>query len=456
MRVLLLFLPATLAFALDPCRIRVVDAENGWPVPRVGLETTDHVAFWTDNAGVIAFDLSEAMGRETWLSVLADGYEVAADGFGNRGVRLIPEPGGEHEIQVRRTSLAKRLGRLTGGGLFAESQRFGEHLDWEESGALGRDSVQNAVHRGRMFWAWGDTVVPRYPLGLFHMTAAVTDMRPLDRFEPPLKLRFEHLRGSDGRIGNVADVAPDDPGPTWLNGFSSLPDKTGSHRLVATYAKIEPPLSAYRIGLCTWNEATGNFESVRVLWEKGEEGGVPPPVPSGHPVSWTDEEGRKWILFGDPFPTLRIPASYEAWLDPDRWEQVEAPKAILSVGGESIRVHRGAISWNEFRGRWVVVFCEQGGKPSPLGEIWYAEADSPFGPWGRAVKVLSHRQHSFYNPKIHPGFTPANSPVLLFEGTYTRSFSKGAAATPRHDYNQVLYRLDLDDPGLDPARKPPE
>jgi putative spermidine/putrescine transport system ATP-binding protein len=33
----------------------------------------------------------------------------------------------------------------------------------------------------------------------------------------------------------------------------------------------------------------------------------PPPTPMGHPVFWTDEAGRKWLLFGDPFPTLRCP-----------------------------------------------------------------------------------------------------------------------------------------------------
>jgi hypothetical protein len=42
----------------------------------------------------------------------------------------------------------------------------------------------------------------------------------------------------------------------------------------------------------------------------------------------------------------------------------------------------------------------------------------------------------------------AHSPILLFEGTYTQRFAKNPAATLRHDYNQILYRLDLDDPAL--------
>jgi hypothetical protein len=93
------------------------------------------------------------------------------------------------------------------------------------------------------------------------------------------------------------------------------------------------------------------------------------------------------------------------------------------------------------------------GEPSAFGEVWYAEADSPFGPWGPAVKILSHKNYSFYNPRLHPEFTPADSPILLFEGTYSQTFANRPEPTPRYDYNQIMYRLDLDDPKLAPAQK---
>jgi hypothetical protein len=93
------------------------------------------------------------------------------------------------------------------------------------------------------------------------------------------------------------------------------------------------------------------------------------------------------------------------------------------------------------------------GKPSLLGELWYAEAERPTGPWGTAVKVLSHENYTFYNPRLHPEFTPEGSPILLFEGTYTAEFANHAKPTPRYDYNQILYRLDLDDSALAPAQR---
>jgi hypothetical protein len=118
-----------------------------------------------------------------------------------------------------------------------------------------------------------------------------------------------------------------------------------------------------------------------------------------------------------------------------------------------VKPDSGSIAWNQFRRRWVTVFMETFGKPSAYGEIWYAEADSPYGPWGPAVKVLSHRNYTFYNPRIHPEFTPPDSPILLFEGTYTHTFADRPQITPRYDYNQILYRLDLDDAKLKPAQE---
>lgn len=39
---------------------------------------------------------------------------------------------------------------------------------------------------------------------------------------------------------------------------------------------------------------------------------------------------------------------------------------------------------------------------------------------------------------------------IYFEGTYSHTFSGNPVATPRYDYNQVMYRLDLADPRLAP------
>ena len=455
MRPILSFLICVLAAlgaaALEPCRIEVIEKGTGWPVPLVELRTTHNVRLVTDNAGVIAFDLPELMGRETWFDVLGHGYERPKDGFGYRGVRLKPEPGRTLKVEVTRTILARRLGRLTGGGLFAESQKLGRETAWQESGVLGCDSVQNAVHRGRMFWLWGDTTLARYPLGIFDASSATTPVQPLQSLEPALRLKFDYFTDDRRAPRGVAKMPGS--GPTWLTGYVSLTNKAGAARLVASYVKIKPPMDAYEWGLCVWNDETENFEQLRVIWKQSDQAPKPPQVPEGHPAFWNDEQGRGWVLFGNPFPALRCPATFEAWQDSSTWEPMRPPEFLTAAGdGRRVKPHSGSMAWNPWRKRWVTVFMESFGKPSVFGELWYAEAGAPTGPWGQAVKVLSHDNYTFYNPRLHPEFTTESSPVLIFEGTYTMQFADKPAPTPRYDYNQILYRLDLDDPRLKPAQ----
>jgi hypothetical protein len=438
------------ALPASPCQIQVTEKSSGWRVPLVELRTTHHVRFVTDNAGIIAFDLPECMGRETWFDVIGDGYEVPKDGFGLRGVRLKPEPGKILKVEVNRTIVARRLGRLTGGGIFAESQKLGRELDWRDSDVFGCDSVQNALHDGKMFWAWGDTIIPNYPLGIFDMLSATTAIQPLKTFEPPLKLKFDYFTDANGKPRGVAKMPGD--GPTWVTGYTSLPDKDGNARLVGSYMKIRNHLEIYEWGLCAWDEKTERFEQRRVVWKKSETAPKPPPMPDGHPVLWKDTAGKEWVLFGNPLPALRCPATFEAWENPSTWEVLKPQESLESAeDGRQVKPHSGSIAWNNFRKRWVTVFMEAYGKPSVFGELWYAEADAPTGPWGKTVKVLTHENYTFYNPRLHPEFTPTNSPILLFEGTYTMEFANKPAPTPRYNYNQILYRLDLEDAALKPA-----
>ena len=115
--------------------------------------------------------------------------------------------------------------------------------------------------------------------------------------------------------------------------------------------------------------------------------------------------------------------------------------------GQTVAAHSGSVYWNAYRRRWVLIAVQSFGT-SLLGEVWYAEADTPLGPWVYARKVVTHDRYSFYNPKQHPFFDQQGGRIIYFEGTYTHTFSGNADATPRYDYNQILYRLDLADSRL--------
>ena len=100
-----------------------------------------------------------------------------------------------------------------------------------------------------------------------------------------------------------------------------------------------------------------------------------------------------------------------------------------------------------------MITVESYGSTSMLGEIWYAEADTPLGPWVYARKVATHDKYSFYNPKQHPMFDKERGRIILFEGTYTTTFSGNQDPTPRYDYNQVMYQLDLVGPSTGTSRR---
>ena len=299
--------------AAAPCRLEVVEKGSGWPVPGVELRTVHGVRFVSDNAGLIAFDLPELMGQETWFTVSGHGYGVQADGFGYKGVRLRPEPGKKLTVTVERRILAQRLGRLTGSGLFAESHKLGEHLDWRDGPVQGCDSIVNARFNGKQFWFWGDTNLAHYPLGIFNVSAATTtDFTPPAR--PPLKVRFDYFLNPQGRARGVADVPGD--GPTWVWGAATLKDAQGHEHLVASAVKVRGNMEAYRWDLVEWDATALQFKPLRTFWTKSAEQPQAPPVPDGHALPWTDATGKAWLLFCNPFPTLRCPATYEAWQDP--------------------------------------------------------------------------------------------------------------------------------------------
>lgn len=429
----------------------MLDDENHWPVPLVELTTTNGLRFVTDNAGVVAFDAPEFMRRETWIEVCSHGYEVPADGLGNRGVRVTPEPGGSTRIAIQRRQIARRLGCITGAGIFAESQKLGGFSDWRESGVCGSDSTQLAAYKNKLFWLWGDTGVPSYPLGIFNVPAATTPLNPLSSFQPPVALVFDYMVDAQGAPRGTIRIPGN--GPVWISGLVSLPDGKGVEHLVATWSKIHEPLKAGETGLAEWNDATSSFEPLFTLWKRSDTEPDPPAlIPDGPAAICNDAAGRAWLYAGGP-PHFKCPPLYEGWKDRSRWMPVDNPRSFPAAdGGADVAVASASIAWSGYRKRWLMILQQKSGSPSAFGEIWYLEGASPEGPWGRAVKVATHRNHTFYNVRIDWQLSEPSAPFLLFEGTYTTTFSDNPIKTPRYEYNQLLYRINLDDPALKPAQ----
>lgn len=476
--------------AAGPFAIEVVDEATGRGVPLVELTTTGAITHVTDSAGLVAFDEPGLMNQTVYFEVKSHGYEAKKDGFGFSGVRLDTKSGGHAQIKIKRVNIAERLYRITGQGIYRDSLLLGRHAPIEQlainSQVVGLDSVMTAVYQGRLHWFWGDTTRASYPLGNFHTTGATSLLPEAGGLDPNVGINLKYFAGDDGFVRPVCQMPGE--GPTWVGGVAVLPDAGGTERLLCGYSKIKPPMTVYRRGIAIWNDEKESFESA------GDFGPEEPLHPQGHPFHGRDD-GDKWLYFAAPFPLTRVSAtvesyksisSYEAYtclkpgskfdkpeLDRDAtgkvhysWkrgtpvlgpqEQAKLIKkgllrdneALLQLRdaatGKPVLAHTGSVEWNPHRGRWTNIILELFGS-SLLGEIWYAEADSPLGPWVYARKIVTHDKYSFYNPRQHKALSPKDGKQIYFEATYTHTFSGNEHRTPRYDYNQIMYRLDLTD-----------
>jgi hypothetical protein len=485
--------------------MRVLDADTGRGVPLVELETVNGLTFVTDNAGRVAFHEPGLMGREVFFTVRSHGYEAKKDGFGFAGAKITPRAGAVAEIKITRRNVAERLCRLTGEGLYRDSVLLGYQVPLPEPlnpGKVGgQDSVQAAVYRGKVYWFWGDTLRLDYPLGLFRMAGATTPtFDPNDpKSDPAAGISFDYFVDAKTGFTRAMMPLPERPkGVVWVGSLAVVPDDRGREWLVGHYSRRKGLEGEFEQGIAVFDDDKAVFTSARELplqetWRR----------PSGHPILF-EEKGKRWLLFGSPTPNVRVPATLNDLLDPDKYEaftclktgrdskalepevgrdgapvwgwQKELPPldsktewALVKAGKikpdqarfcpadaarpeERVVLHSGSVRWNEYRRRWVLLAGQAGGKPSLLGEVWYAEADCPTGPFPKAVRVVTHDRQTFYNVCHHAFLDRDGGRTIHFEGTYTNEFSGNPAKTPRYNYNQVLYQLELDAPGLRAAR----
>ncbi len=474
----------------------LADGETGRGVPMVELRTTNRIVLHTDSAGWAAFREPGLMDTEVFFHVEADGYERAEDGFGYRGVRLRTVPGETAEVTAGRTQAAERLYRLTGAGIYRDSVLLGEEVPLAEpllnGRVMGQDSANAVVYNGKLYWFWGDTGRPEHPLGNFDASGAVADLPEEGGLSPSEGVDYRYFVGEDGFSRGVVDLEED--GAKWLAGLFTIVDSEGRERMVAQCARMRSLGELLERVLVVWDDEVEAF--VRM-------GGFDKDValyPRGHAFAHT-EDGQEYIYFASPYPDIRVPADWDAIQEQEAYEgftllepgsrfDPEAPaierdeagepvwawkrntppvstqeqRALVADGhiddgerwhrtfggdnGAEVHLWNGSVRWNAYLGCWVMIANQMGGDPSFLGEVWLAAADAPEGPWPEAVKIATHRAHSFYNPAHHDFFDEEDGRIIYFEGTLSEMFSHEPTNIPRYDYNQLMYRVDLSDERL--------
>ncbi|MHC4532924.1 MAG: hypothetical protein ACYS6K_03140 [Planctomycetota bacterium] len=481
-------------------KIQVVDRQTGRGVPLVELRTTNNIRYFTDSNGIAAFFESGLMDRDVFFFVESHGYEFPKDGFGFRGTRLKTMRGDSTVIKINRINIAERLYRVTGQGIYSDSVLTGHPVPLQNpvlnGQVTGQDSVYSCIYQDKLFWLWGDTNRPSYPLGHFGTAGAVSNLPEHGGLDPAIGVDLEYYVAQNGFSRPICPFK--EPGMIWLDGLLTVEDNEGRQRMVAKFARMKSLGECYERGLVVFNDATKSFEP---LVRSGAE--FLPFSNSGHAFR-VSVDNNEYYYFGTQFPLavrMRVRSRWEDIIDPNRYEVLTSlgPKIssyeetqILDLAknenlcrwirtgelinggtftktslikalkeekkdmhlydiesGKKITPHGGSVYFNKYRNRWFMITVQQFGEPSYLGEVWYAEADSPVGPWAYARKIVTHDKYSFYNPKQHPYFDKDGGHVVFFEGTYTHTFSGSPEnATPRYDYNQIMYRLNLDDSHL--------
>jgi hypothetical protein len=458
----------------------------------VELRTVSNLRFYTDSGGLVALDDPALMNQKVYFSIASDGYEFPADGFGNRGRAFDVKAGGEVTLKIKRLNIAERLYRVTGNGIYRDTVAANRKPPIREpllnAKVVGQDTVQMLPYNGKIYWFWGDTNRLAYPLGHFGTSGATSEFPGQGGLDPSVGVDLTYFVNADGFSKPTCDIPGQ--GPKWIDGLMVVKDDSGQDRLVAKFNRMKSLGEVLERGLIQWDDASQTWKLLK-RFELTD-----PLYPGSQPFRVSDA-GVGYFYF----PPARVRADFKSITDPQQYEaftcltpgnrylkesskldrrpdgalnwgwkrdtsqvggieEAELIKSGLMKPSESrfllhdVDTHRtvvphfDSVCWNDYRKRWVRIAVEIGGKSSFLGEVWYAEADTPIGPWYWARKIVTHNRYSFYNPVQHPLFDQDGGRLIYFEGTYTVTFSGNDRPTPLYDYNQIMYRLDLLDPRL--------
>jgi hypothetical protein len=556
----------TAAAADAPFRIECVDSATGRGVPLVQLTTSGYISYYSDSAGVVAFDESGLLGASVFFMVRADGY-VNADqmtcGYqracAQPGVLLRTRPGGKATITLTRTQPAERLYRLTGGGLYRDTVLVGDTPPVEEpllssAGVLGQDSLMAVAYKNQTRLFFGDTECPQGPrnsdcqnYGKF-TTGATAALGVPGSQAPSLKYYTSTEATDPGGMAatgrpNATEIAEWNPesfphpramlaGPgrpirnyednTWVGSLTVIREVT-EERMYLTYVCPNTQLQ----GLALWDDGDEVFKPVS--GEKGYDMRY-----SG--AQWVQllkpgAEEQGYAYYASAFASVRVRATFNAIEDPaayevftpcgpqgacnttmgeDSWEwhrgslgkpgagaagrqyvhfgpQDEA-KAIKAgwlphaaarmqtvdraTGKPLVGLSRGSVNWNAHRNAYVLIADQSStshqagnaGSPSKYGELFYCEAPTITGPWRECDRIITHNVTgaSCYNPMQLPWLDEGQGKVIYLACTWT-SMSSGidgptdrvcdydmyggqhcAVAVPRYEYNNLVFRLDVD------------
>src|SRR6185436_18875501 len=390
----------------DYFKIAVVDEQTGRGVPLVELRTVNNISLWTDSNGIVAFEEPGLMEQEVYFHVKSHGYEYPKDGVDNRGVKLKSSRGGKTTIKIKRLNIAERLYRITGEGIYRDSILVGHSSPTQRpllnGQVMGQDTVIATQYREKIYWFWGDTDRPSYPLGNFGASGATSELPGRGGLNPSAGVDLTYFVDATGFSKPMCPLPGS--GLRWIEGLLTVPDDKGVERLVARVANVRDLGHVNDWHLMVFNDNKEVFESV-LRWDihEGHD--------SAHPFRARVDDVEYYYLY----PNWRVKADLKSLHDLKNYEALTCvagdgklrgketeldrnaagrpiyswkPGAdrlppggvrdLVSAGklkpeeswinlhdldaGAAIEAGRGSVYWNEFRQRWVMIISAKAGE----------------------------------------------------------------------------------------------
>ena len=248
----------------DYFKIQIIDQETRRGVPLVELTTTNAISYYTDNNGIIAFYEPGLMNQIVHFSIKSHGYEFPKDFFDFRGVVLETIQGDSAIIEIKRVNIAERLYRITGQGQYHHSQLVGHPIPIAypvmNGKVMGQDTFVETLYKGKIYWFWGDTNRPSYPLGNFHTSGATSELSENAGLDPSIGINLTYFVDSSGFSKQMCPI--EGPGPVWIYWLANITNELGQERLVASYSRIKNLDEVYERGIAIFNDSLEIFQSV--------------------------------------------------------------------------------------------------------------------------------------------------------------------------------------------------
>lgn len=247
----------------DDCfSIEFVDQATGRGVPLVCL-FVDKKQWWSDSSGIVAFCDPDQIGKSIVFDLFSHGYKLPT----RESLSIDTSAGSSEVVDLERINVAERLYRVTGQGIYRDSVLLGHAVPIEKpvinGRVVGQDSVQSEIYREKVFWVWGDTLGPHYPLGNFHASSARSSLPGLGGLRPWTGIDLAYFVDANGFS---REMAPPDslpaPGVTWLWSLMAVPNEEGIESLLATYAIVQKGFTALELGIVRFDDQSETFDKI--------------------------------------------------------------------------------------------------------------------------------------------------------------------------------------------------